>query len=47
MKEQFVITTGTKDYDSNIDELNMYYTRQKFAYGMMLIGAILVLVALI
>jgi hypothetical protein len=46
MKEFFVIKTGTSDYDDDVDELNMVYSRQRFALGMILFGGFLVLAAL-
>jgi len=45
MKENFVITPGNLEYDSDVDKLNIYYYRQTTAYTLMLIGAVLVLIA--
>jgi hypothetical protein len=47
MKENFTIITGTPDYDENVDELNIFYVKQQYAFGLILIGGILILVALL
>lgn len=47
MKEYFTIKTGLPFYDADVDELNIYYHRQQVAYGLMLVGGILVIWALL
>jgi hypothetical protein len=47
MKENFIIKTGTLDYDEDIDELNIYYYKQRINYFLMIAGAVLVLYAVL
>lgn len=47
MRENFIIKTGTADYDEDVDELNFFYVKQQSAYMLILVGAILVLVAVL
>jgi hypothetical protein len=47
MREFFIIKTGTPDYDEHVEELNLYYERDKIAYMFILIGGILVVVSLL
>jgi hypothetical protein len=47
MKELFIIKTGTPDYDPDIDDLNMYYYKERVGYSLILVGGFLLLIALL
>ena len=43
LRESFTINTELKDYESDVDELNFYHVRQRFALFLVLFGGILIL----
>ena len=47
MKERFIISTGTPDFGPEVEELHMYYNREKVALFMMLIGGIMVIISVL
>jgi hypothetical protein len=47
MREFFTIKTGNAYQDENLEELILYYDRQKVCYGLMLAGAILLLYSIL
>lgn len=47
MREFFKIKTGTPFQDENLEELIMYYDRQKVCYVLLLAGLVLLLYAVI
>jgi hypothetical protein len=46
MKENFIITPGNLDYNTDIDNVNIYQFRQDTAYALILFGALLMLIAI-